>query len=130
MKMAYPNGWKPIYLILVLFLVGCADQANLTTQQSLFDTQTRYTKLGAVALHYVSLPLCLPPPLDLTLQKCADENVVRVIQRVDREVFNVLLAAEAARGTLDEEMYRTLAASALKRLRLVIVKHAIEEAIK
>ena len=114
--------------MVTLGISSCIAGPKLTTQQSLFDTQTRYTKLSAVVLHYVSQPLCLAPAVIAV--PCAEEKVVRVLQRVDGEVFNVLLAAEAARGTLDEEQYRALAASALWRLRAVIVQHAIKEAIQ
>ncbi len=104
---------------LVLFLGACT-ATLFTPAQSLYDTQARYTQLGAVALHYILRPLCEPMVL---AEPCADEGVVRAIQKVDQEVFNVLLAAEAARGTVDADTYRQLAASALARLRALLVQH-------
>ena len=126
--MRWPPGIFWVVLMVTLGISSCIAGPNLTTQQSLFDTQTRYTTLGAVVLHYVSQPLCRE--VWTAAEPCADEPVVRALQRVDGEVFNVLLAAEAARGTLDEEQYRALAASALRRLRAVIVQHAIKEVIR
>ena len=110
---------------LALGLSGCLNP-NLTVEQSLFDTQSRYTELGAVVVHYVQLPLCEPRPA----VRCADESVVRALQRADSEVFNVLLAAEAARGNPDEAQYRALAASALSRLRVIIVESAVREVLQ
>ncbi len=108
--------------ILALLLVACAPSRDLTVEQSLFDTQSRYVELGAVAAAYVALPYCEPVPL----VRCADESTVKAIQRADREVYNVLKAAEAARGTPDEAQYRALAVSALSRLRMVVVREALQ----
>ncbi len=118
-----PRTWIP--LILALFLGACAS-GQLTTQQTLFDTQARYNELGAVAARYVSLPLCEPIPL----VRCADLSVVRAIQQADKEIYFVLQAAEAARGTLDEDQYRALAAAALSRLRIVIIESAVKETLQ
>ena len=108
-------------------LSGClGSNTTLTIEQSLFDTQSRYTELGAVAVAYVQLPLCEPVPL----VRCADQDVVGAIQRADREVYNVLKAATAARGTPDEAQYRALAVSALSRLRIVIVNNMVREVLQ
>ena len=125
-----PIGRAVLTVVLVFFgailALGSCTTANLTTQQTLFDTQTRYTELGAVAARYVSLPLCEPVPL----VRCAEEGVVRAIQQADKEIYFVLQAAEAARGTLDEDQYRALAAAALSRLRIVIVESAVRETLQ
>ncbi len=111
--------WIPVAL--ALFLGACAT-ANLTPAQSLYDTQERYNQLGAIALHYILRPWCEP----MVAEPCADEDVVRAIQKVDAEVYTVLMAAEAARGTVDIDTYRALAASALGRLRALLVQHVLE----
>lgn len=111
----------------MLLLAACASQGNLTTGQALFDIQTRYTNLAAVVLRYVQQPICLTEP---SLVPCADPSVVEVLQHADHEAYQVLAAAEIARGTVDAETYRALALAAVSRLRSEIAAYAIREALQ
>lgn len=123
--------WPGFYVMaLAGLLLSCVVSQNLTPPQSLFDIQTRYTKIGAVVLHYVSLPSCSAPESVITVAPCAEEEVVQALRWADQEIYTVLIAAEVARGTVDAEAYRKLAASALGRLRAVIAANLVREALQ
>lgn len=113
--------------VLALGLAGCVSTANLTSAQSLFNIQTRYTELGAVVIAYVALPLCEDVEL---YERCADLNVVRTLQHAEQTFYLALVIAEAARDTIDAERYRVLAVAALAQLRGAIIKYSIRKVLK
>ncbi|MEE9598175.1 MAG: hypothetical protein V3V96_15495 [Acidiferrobacterales bacterium] len=110
---------------LLMLLVGCTSP-QLTTPQTIYQMQERYTELGMATLRYVRLPLCP----ETILYRCSDLTAVRAIQKVDAEVYTVLKAAELARNTSDADAYRQLVASALARLRAELVNHAAREMVQ
>ncbi len=111
--------------LVLLMLGGCAGKSTLSSAQQLYQLQGQYNAMGAAVLAYVNQPLCM----DEIAVPCANVDVVWALQVVDREVYNVLLAAEAARHTADAQLYLRLVEAALARLRAGLVRYAITETL-